>query len=31
MTFEGEIRQGEHAKAKNLAAILTKRLNKALP
>ena len=31
MTFESEIRQGEHAKAKNLAAILTKRLNKALP
>ena len=30
MTFESEIRQGEHAKAKNLAAILTKRL-KALP
>lgn len=26
MTFESEIRQGEHAKAKNLAAILTKRL-----
>ena len=31
MTFESEIRQGEHAKAKNLAAILTKRLNKTLP
>ena len=30
MTFESEIRQGEHAKAKNLAAILTRRL-KALP
>lgn len=30
MTFESEIRQGEHTKAKNLAAILTKRL-KALP
>ena len=26
MTFESEVRQGEHAKAKNLAAILTKRL-----
>lgn len=30
MTFESEIRQGEHAKAKNLAAILMNRL-KALP
>ena len=30
MTFESEVRQGEHDKAKNLAAILTKRL-KALP
>ena len=30
LTFESEIRQGEHAKAKNLAAILTKRLNKAV-
>ena len=30
MTFESEVRQGEHSKAKNLAAILTKRL-KALP
>ena len=30
MTFESEIRQGEHTKAKNLAAILTRRL-KALP
>ena len=26
MTFESEVRQGEHDKAKNLAAILTKRL-----
>ena len=26
ITFESEIRQGEHDKAKNLAAILTKRL-----
>ena len=30
MTFESEVRQGEHAKAKNLAAILMNRL-KALP
>ena len=30
MTFESEIRQGEHSKAKNLAAILMNRL-KALP
>jgi hypothetical protein len=30
LTFESEIRQGEHAKAKNLAAILMNRL-KALP
>ena len=30
MTFESEIRQGEHAKARNLAAILMNRL-KALP
>ena len=26
VTFASEVRQGEHAKAKNLAAILTKRL-----
>ncbi len=30
MTFESEVRQGEHVKARNLAAILTKHL-KALP
>ena len=30
MTFESEVRQGEHTKAKNLAAILMNRL-KALP
>ena len=30
MTFESEVRQGEHAKAKNLAAVLMNRL-KALP
>ena len=30
MTFESEIRQGEHAKSENLAAILMNRL-KALP
>ena len=30
LAFESEIRQGEHAKAKNLPAILTARL-KALP